>query len=220
MPHPRRPLLLLAAALTCVGLLAAPAGAQEPNEQDSDWLVNAHTSNLAEIAAGQAAQQSATSDRVRQLGQMFIEMHTQLDTELTAVAEELGVELPAEPTAEQQAQLAQVAANTGEAFDSAWIAQQIGSHQRSQAAGQEELEEGSDERVLTLARNAAPVIAQHLEELRAAANEFGVPASVPSGTGGQAAGGFPQTAGVALVVTGLAALGASGFALRRSRRAA
>ena len=54
----------------------------------------AHQSNLAEIAAGEAAQQSATTDDVTSLGAMFIQMHTQLDDSLKAAAQQLDVELP------------------------------------------------------------------------------------------------------------------------------
>ena len=127
----------------------------------------AHQSNLAEIAAGTAAQNEASSEDVRRLGAMFIEMPTALDADLTAAAQQLGVSLPAAPSPEQQAQLNSVTANDGAAFDTAWIAQQLGSHSTSDANSQRELAEGEDPAVLALTRAAALVIQQHLTHSQA-----------------------------------------------------
>ena len=154
--------LVPAAVLGAVVLTAAPALAA-PSEQDTAWMQAAHQSNLAEIAAGNAAQQQATTQDVKDLGAMFVQMHTELDTQLTQAAQQLGVQLPAAPSPEQQQQLAAVQANQGQAFDTAWIAQQIGSHSTTLAATQKELSSGSDETVLNLARTSTPVVEQHLD---------------------------------------------------------
>jgi putative membrane protein len=178
--------LVPAAVLGTVVLSAAPALAA-PSEQDVSWMQAAHQSNLAEIAAGNAAQQQATTQEVKELGAMFVQMHTELDTALTEAAQQLGVQLPGTPTPEQQQQLAAVQANQGMAFDTAWIAQQIGSHVTTLSLTQAELRNGSDQTVLQLARTSTPVVEQHLSQLRTVAQKYGVPTSVPGGTGGQVA---------------------------------
>jgi putative membrane protein len=207
-----RTVLATAAAVGVAVLTAAPAAAA-PSGQDTTWVKAAHQSNLAEIAAGQAAQQSATNDDVKNLGAMFVQMHTQLDDSLKSAAQKLDINLPDAPTAQQQQQLATVKQKSGQAFDTAWIAQQIGSHSTTLAATQKELKSGSDDQVLQLAKTATPVVQQHLDELRTAAQKYGVPSSVPGGTGGQAAtdglstAGWTATgAGLLLVVAGAAVL--------------
>jgi putative membrane protein len=210
-----RLVLLPAAVLGAVVLAANPASAA-PSDQDTMWMQTAHQSNLAEIAAGNAAEQSATTPDVKQLGAMFVQMHTQLDTALTQAAQQFGVTLPGAPTAAQQQQLAQVQQNTGQAFDTAWIAQQIGSHSTTLAATTTELQSGSDPTVLDQARTATPVVQQHLDELRSAAEKYGVPTSVPAGTGGQAAGStHPE--GWALAGVGVLAVAAGTVGLVRRR---
>ncbi|MGY1751568.1 DUF4142 domain-containing protein [Blastococcus sp. SYSU D01042] len=211
--------LLPVAVVGAVVLTAAPALAA-PSEQDVAWMQAAHQSNLAEIAAGTAAQQSATTPEVKQLGQMFVQMHTELDTALTQAAQQLGVQLPAEPTAEQQRQLAAVQQNTGRAFDTAWIAQQIGSHTTTLAATQRELQNGSDPAVLEQARTATPVVEQHLVELRQVAAQYGVPTSVPGGSGGQAADGGTGALGWGLAGLGAVVLLAGTAGLVRRRQTA
>jgi putative membrane protein len=210
-----RLVLVPAAVLGAVALTAAPALAA-PSDQDVAWMQAAHQSNLAEIAAGNAAQQSATTPEVKELGQMFVQMHTELDTALTQAAQQLGVQLPPAPTPEQEQQLAAVRANQGMAFDTAWISQQIGSHVTTLAVTQKELQAGSDPTVLGLARTATPVVEQHLAELRTTARQYGVPTSVPGGTGGQAADDGLGTVGWGLAgLGGLAVLAGSAGLVRR-----
>ena len=220
MRRTSRLLLLPVVALGAVLFSASPAAAA-PSDQDVTWMQAAHQSNLTEIAAGNAAQQSATTPEVRELGAMFVQMHSQLDQQLTQAAQQLGVELPGEPSAEQQRQLAAVQQNSGQAFDTAWIAQQIASHSTSLAATQRELQNGSDPTVLELARTAAPAVEQHLASLREVAQQYGVPTSVPGGTGGQAATGGLGTAAWALTGVGVLALvvGTVGLVRRRTTAA-
>jgi len=176
-------------AAACVLALSASVGAASgvmaaPNEQDSTWMAAAHQSNLSEIAAGQAAVAQGTAPDVKALGQMFIDMHTQLDTELTAAAGQLGVTLPDAPTPSQQQSLERVKGQTGAAFDTAWVADQIAGHQTTLAATQTEISSGSDPTVTALASKAAPVVQQHLTALQQSASAAGAPTLVPTGDGG------------------------------------
>lgn len=212
----RRATLALVATTAALGLAAGTAAAQ-PNAQDQAWLVAAHQSNLAEIAAGQAALAKATTEDVRMHGQMLIDDHTALDAALTPVAQQLGVTLPAEPTPEQQAALAEVSAQSGEAFDRAWVESQIAGHRATLAAGEQELAQGSEQTVKDLASAAAPVVQRHLDGLLATAQELGVPTSVPAGSGGQAASSS-DALGLALLGAGVLAVAVAGGLVLRRRR--
>jgi putative membrane protein len=194
------------------GALSMGAGASAaPSEQDAGWMAAAHQSNLAEIAAGNVAVQRATSDEVRSLGSMFVEMHTALDADLTAAAAELGVALPAAPNEQQQASLARAEAQQGEAFDATWVAEQTAGHQTTLAATQAEIAGGSDATVVGLANAAAPVVEQHLADLQALGGA-GAPELVPTGDGGlfgddQGASPWPLTAlAIGLLAAGGGAL--------------
>src|SRR5699024_7004013 len=136
--------VLGAGVLLGAAVLAVSPAAAEPSEQDEAWMVAAHQSNLAEIAAGTTAQEQATTDAVREMGATLIADHEALDADLVALAEELGVDLPDQPSPEQEAALTEVREQQGEAFDTAWIASQIEGHRMSLAAGQEEIANGSD----------------------------------------------------------------------------
>jgi putative membrane protein len=206
----------LAAALALPAASASAAPAAAPNAQDRQWMVAAHQSNLAEIAAGRAAQQEATTAKVRTLGAMFIRHHTAQDAQLRAAARTLGVRLPSAPTPAQRASLAAVVAKSGAAFDSAWIAQQTVSHRQTLAATDRELANGSDATVLKLARASRPVVAMHYAELTSGS---GSPTSIGAGTGGQAATDA-RVPGLALTGAGVLLVAAAGGVLLARRRTA
>jgi putative membrane protein len=196
---------------------AAPAGvvAASASSQDKAWMIAAHQSNLTEIAAGKAAQQKATTQKVRDLGAMFIRDHTAQDAQLTKAASSLGVSLPGAPNPQQRAALASVAAKSGAAFDTAWIASQTTGHAQTLAATDKEIANGSNATALKLAKASRPVIAMHYSELKAAGGTS--PSAVGAGTGGQAAGSLTGE-GLALTGAGLLLAAAAGATLRSRRR--
>lgn len=202
-------------ALTAAGAAGATTTAA-PNAQDRAFLVAAHQSNLTEIAAGKAAQQKATTDVVRQHGELFIRDHTRLDGSLQQVAKTLNVTLPTTPNAAQRATLASVSAQSGSAFDSAWLTSQLAGHKAAKALGAKELASGSDASVLGLAKTAAPVVQMHLTMLEQAT---GAPTGANAGTGGQAAT-EPGGIRTSWVLIGLGLVAAAGsLTLIRPRRA-
>lgn len=209
----RRAVLALIASVALLAVSTAPASAA-PSDQDTAWMVAAHQSNLAEIAAGQAAEKHATTDEVREMGSTLIKDHKKLDADLTAVADRFGVDLPGMPSPAQRAALKQVMAQEGSAFDAAWIASQIDGHQATVMATKKELTAGQDPTVLALAKAATPVVQGHLDHLRQVAEEQGVPTSVPTGLDG------PDSAaalGGALIGAGLLFVAASLMLVRRRR---
>ncbi|WP_146901441.1 DUF4142 domain-containing protein [Cellulomonas aerilata] len=212
----RRTALAVTGAVGALVLMAAPVVAA-PNDVDQAFLVGAHQSNLTEIASGQAAVEKATTSEVRELGQMLVTDHQALDAQVVAAAQALGVTLPAEPSTVQKAALAEVSAQTGQAFDNAWIAAQITSHRASLALGQRELANGAEPTVKALATASAPVVQHHLDAALAAAQKYGVPTSVPAGTSGEAATSS-RTLGLAVAFGGLLLLAATSLlVVRRSR---
>ncbi|WP_433512333.1 DUF4142 domain-containing protein [Nonomuraea sp. CA-143628] len=158
-------------ALAIAVIPPAAAGVRTPldvNEQDRTFLRQAHQGNLAEIQAGQAAQDMGASEAVRKLGAKLVSDHTKMDDDVSRVAKQVGVDLPDKPSAVQRRQLGELAAKSGEAFDRAWLAAQIAGHRQSLANGAKELRKGSSPEVKQLATDAKPIVQTHLDLLMAA----------------------------------------------------
>jgi putative membrane protein len=209
--------LTIAATLGGTALAGSAAAAPAPAPERT-WLVAAHQSNLAEIAAGKDAQQNASDDSVSALGEMLVADHTKLDKSVTALAKKYDVTLPNTPSAAQKAALASVKRNDGAAYDKAWVRTQTSGHLQTKAATQKYLSSGSAADVQAAARTATPVVQHHITELADISGDLGiaVPSAVNSGTGGQAATRGFSTGGTVLIVLGLIVISATVvFTLRR-----
>lgn len=154
----------------------------------------------------------AGSAQVRQIGHTLVSDHTRLDAALRKAAAALNVSLPATPTPQMQAVAAKLQGLSGSAFDRVFVPVQIAGHIKAIAAGALQMKQGSAPQAVQVAKTSAPVVTKHLRMLQSAAKALGLPTSVNSGTGGQAArastwstGTLPWTIvgiGVLLVVAG------------------
>jgi putative membrane protein len=154
---------------------AARSGSQHGyrhlSEQDKSFLVAAHQSNLAEIAAGHVALAKSHNPVVREIATRLIADHLRLDVGVRATAARHHVALPNAPSREQRAQLAAVARKSGPAFDHAWLKLQESSHVKTLALINRELHQGCAPDVKAVARTAKPVVQMHLEMVREALGE-------------------------------------------------
>ncbi|SFK69225.1 putative membrane protein [Streptosporangium canum] len=157
-------------------------GESRVSAQDRQFLVQAHQGNLAEIAAGKAAQSKGKAGSVRSIGAMLVADHTKLDKKLQQVAQRLQVTLPTQPTARQQTKAKELAALSGTEFDKAWTKTMIYGHRAALAAIKKEIADGSAPQVKALARASQPVIQEHLDRLLAAEKALGAlgPARPPA----------------------------------------
>ncbi|MDM4720058.1 DUF4142 domain-containing protein [Micromonospora sp. WMMA1363] len=175
----------LLAALVLVGIAPAAAAqaAVQPSQQDSQYLQAIHQVNLFEITTGELAQQKGQNQQVKNLGQMFVTDHTQLDQSVQEVATQLGVELPSAPTTDQQDVIDQLNNASGAEFDRLWVTSELSGHVQAIQATQTEISQGSDQTVIQLAQTALPILQTHYDELVQLANELGIPVPQATGTG-------------------------------------
>ncbi|GGS63253.1 DUF4142 domain-containing protein [Nonomuraea spiralis] len=164
-----------AEAATTVRPVAAPGAAAAPSVQashasarDRAYLRQAHRGNLAEIAAGKAALRRSHDKDVREIAWGLIRDHRKLDARLREVAQRLRVDLPDAPAAEQRDDLdAVLARRSGHRFDRAWLRLQADAHEQTLTLIRRELRHGHSGSVRNLARDGAPVVRHHLDEVRA-----------------------------------------------------
>ncbi|GAA2578151.1 hypothetical protein GCM10010411_08340 [Actinomadura fulvescens] len=91
------------------------------SEGDRALLAAVRRAGLWEMPAGQQAQQRASSARVKEVGDMIMEQHAQLDEDVRATAARLGVILPSEPNADQKRWLAELSGKFGADYDQTFV---------------------------------------------------------------------------------------------------
>ncbi|WP_406312729.1 DUF4142 domain-containing protein [Streptosporangium sp. NBC_01639] len=190
MTPPTPPAAITAASVAALALMSgspvaalAPTPVPKPTptssdghrvaEQDMKYLIQAHQSNLTEIAAGRSAQGKGKSKEVRSAGALLAADHTKLDSGLQQVAQRLKATLPTQPTARQQAKSKELDALSGAEFDRAWTKWMIYSHRTALVATRKEIDKGSVPQVKALAKAAEPIFQADLNRLLAVQKTVG-----------------------------------------------
>lgn len=169
--------LALALALTA-GTAAACDSAQAAqtalpyhlSSGDIHWLNMAHQANQAEIQAGQYAESNTTTAAVRAVGATMIRDHTALDIKLVGLATKLHIALVQYLTDPQTLTGDRLSSERSFTFDNDFIATMLTGHRQMIAATEAEIRNGSSPPVVAFARQALPVLDDHLKMVRAVAS--------------------------------------------------
>ena len=169
----RKTLLILAAmVLTVAGGGAALAQTDTISDQDKTFLKGQQETNIAEVELGKVAIERATTETVRELAQKLMADHQKVMELNRALSTKLGLPVPDQPSAEQQATGEKIKAQTGAAFDAAYVAAQVEGHTKSVSKAQQEISSGSHPEVKAFATDYAPKAQMHLQHSQAAQTEL------------------------------------------------
>lgn len=149
-------------AATSGGAMSQPSGGSSARA-DQDFVMKAGAGGAAEVAAGQMAQQKATRDEVKQLGQHLVDDHTKANDELKQIAGAKGMTPPAAPTPKQQRDAAKLEKMSGGAFDKAYLNQMTADHKETIALFRKEASSGKDPELKAFASKTLPTLQEHLK---------------------------------------------------------
>lgn len=155
---------------------AQPAAASvraHVSRTDRSWIDQAHQANMAEMQVGQLAELDGGSKAIRSAGAVLSRDHQALDSKLIRVAKQLKLPLPTSPTVPQTVTADQLTKESGQRFDTDFTASMLTAHQSMIAATRHEIAHGSAAAVVSLAKQALPVLIKHLQMMQAAAASAG-----------------------------------------------
>lgn len=84
---------------------------------DRDLVIKVRQAGLWEMPVGQQMEQRATQQKVRDIGTKISNEHIELDAKTRAIATELGIVLPNQPSDQQQGWLREINAQAGDRYD-------------------------------------------------------------------------------------------------------
>ncbi len=141
---------------------AGRAGAVK--DQDRRFVYEAATGGMAEIAYGQMAEQKARSLSVKNFARQMVNDHSQADTQLRQLAVQMaGIQPPTGLDPTHIAKRDQLAALTGQAFDRAYMQNQVEEHRNAVLLYQQELSYGGQPNLQRFAGDTLPILQQHLQ---------------------------------------------------------
>ena len=151
-----------AAATMSAQPTGSPTATGRLSAQDKKWMTMIHQVNLAEIEVGRLAQRKGTTAQVRSLGRTFVDDHTMLDRKVVSVSRSLNITLPSGVMPDQAELARKLAQMSGRQFNDTFVSTSITGHQDAIAATKTEISRGSNPMVISVARQALPVLQKHL----------------------------------------------------------
>lgn len=149
-------------------ILAAPlvAIADSP---DAAFYKKAAEGGIAEVEAGNLAQNKSDSQKVKDFGAMMVKDHSAANAKLKALAATKEVTLPSTSSVGQMATKAKLEVLTGDTFDKAYIKDQVRAHQNTVALFRKEIASGQDPDAQSFAKSTLPTVRAHLKAINAIA---------------------------------------------------
>jgi putative membrane protein len=171
------------AGVVIVAGAAAPAAAQSPGSSgdDSMFVAKASSGGLAEVKLGTMASQKAAAPSVKRFGQRMVTDHGKANKQLLAAARQAGFTPKTTMLPEQKAMADSLSAQSGKAFDQAYMTAMLKDHREDVELFRQESQSGSSPQLKAFAAQTLPVLEQHLSLAQEAAAKVGADTSA-SGT--------------------------------------
>jgi putative membrane protein len=143
---------------------------------DSSFFNNAAEGGIAEVDAGQLAQQKADNPDLKDFGAMMVKDHSAANAKLQAIAASQNVKLPSSASIMQIASKKELQMMSGDSFDKAYIKDQIKAHEDTMELFKKEIATGKDPQARDFASATLPTVQAHLAKIKQIAASAGVSA--------------------------------------------
>jgi putative membrane protein len=157
-------LLVLMAPLVAIGADSNP---------DATFYKKAAEGGIAEVAAGNLAQQKGNSQAVKDFGAMMVKDHSAANDKLQALAASKAIDLPTSASIGEMATKAKLDVLSGDTFDKSYIKWQIKDHRGAIALFNKEIASGQDPDAKAFAGATLPTLRMHLKKINALAADAG-----------------------------------------------
>lgn len=141
---------------------------------DHAWIKHMSQDNLFEVRLGELVGQKSDHASVKQYGDRLAKDHKKSNDKLEQIALKQGVMLEKQLDSKHQQMLDKFQSYSGEELNREFAKHAIKGHVKEIAHFQQASQEAKDEDLRTFAREALPILRQHLEEARDIAKAVGI----------------------------------------------
>lgn len=160
-----RAFLLLAAPLvlatSAFAQNASPSQGQPISSGGKEFIGFASQVNVSEIRGGLVAQQKAQAPAVKAFGRLMTLDHSELESQLDAIAAAANVAVPDQPSADEK-QMNQFKSMNGSQFDAAYIKDMVNGHEMAVSRFKSEKSSAQDPSIRAVVLSALPILEEHL----------------------------------------------------------
>jgi putative membrane protein len=131
---------------------------------DQDFAVNTAIAGMAEVQAGQMAEQKTKAKDVKEYAEMMVKDHTAAGDKLKTIATQKNITLPQTLTPDVQKDLDNLQQETGKKFDKDYMAMMVSDHKKVIGAFENESKNGSDADIRAFADSTLHTLRVHLDK--------------------------------------------------------
>jgi putative membrane protein len=157
-----------------VGLMVAPAVAQDTTSSDKTFLADASQGSLAEINYAKLALQKSQDPNVRKFAEKMIKDHTMLIDSMKPLDRKYGVKLPSGPPLMDHAKYEELKMKSGTDFDRAYVEAMVKDHNDDLKKFIDEDQKTSNADIKMAVEKGEKVVREHTEMIDGIAHMGGI----------------------------------------------
>ena len=135
---------------------------ERTEEKDADFVVNAVTSNLAEIKIAQLAKNKSSNADVKAMATTLEEQHMKILNELKAYADKKGIAIPLQESDKDASEMNKLAEEPTDKFDEKWCDAMEDRHEKSINKFESRLDKTEDPELKAWIVATLPGLKEHL----------------------------------------------------------
>lgn len=139
------------------------------SQSDKKFVDKAAEGGLAEVELGNLAARKATNPDVKSFAERMVKDHSHANEKLEQIATRDGISVPHRLSAKDAMLKARLEKLHGQAFDKAYMENQLQDHKKDIAAFQQESQDGQNRSVKEFATETLPTLQSHLREAESVA---------------------------------------------------
>jgi len=158
-------------AIGLIGSLAYATTGWAKDPAGKTFITKAIQGNLAEVQMGQLAQEKSQNGDVKAFAQQLVTDHNDANSKATAIANDLGVTAPEEPSKKQKADYEKLSKLSGDAFDKQFAKHMVMDHKKD--IGEYKADSKKKDPTASYASDTLPTLQKHLEMAQSLTKSLG-----------------------------------------------
>ena len=140
---------------------------QMVDQKTKDFVADAATGGMMEVALGNVAMQKAKSQQVKDFGKMMVDDHTKVNDNLKEIASRKNIDVPAAITDDQKKDIEKLSKKSGADFDKAYVDMMVDDHKKDIADFKKATGDVGDNDIKNFATTTLPTLQKHLDAIEA-----------------------------------------------------
>lgn len=136
------------------------------------FLTEAADGGLAEVKAGEVAQNKGSDEGVKRFASMMVQDHTGANGEVKRLSQERNISLPSEPSAKHKQKMDEVGRKNGKDFDKAYMDLMVADHKKTISLFEQAATKTQDNNVKSFITATLPKLKMHLDSATAIRNKL------------------------------------------------